>query len=171
MSGQVASQTRGRPELHGVRDIPSGLLPSDLKSPSGSRRDGTPAAERVRWMMLLTAAWRKWRPSLDLQLRPWMPSAETAAPQCWQVCGVKIAVPRRRPTAILNVLSSILKPTDVIGRACNHAPEALSMAASCLAHSTSSLAPSRRVEAVVPTLMVSQFFSYTAPASTGGLQL
>ena len=56
VSGQVASQNRGRPELHGTRVIPSGLLPSDLDNPDGSRRDGIPAADSEQWMISFTAA-------------------------------------------------------------------------------------------------------------------
>ena len=56
MSGQVASHTKGLPELHGANVTPSGLLPSDLDRPGGSSLDGIPAEESVRWMMSLTAA-------------------------------------------------------------------------------------------------------------------
>ena len=56
VSGQVASHTRGRPKLHGTRDMPSGLLPSNLHNPGGSSLDGIPAVVRARWMMSLIAA-------------------------------------------------------------------------------------------------------------------
>ena len=46
-SGIVASQTKGLPRDQGIKVTPSGLLPSDLDKPEGSRLDGTPAAEKA----------------------------------------------------------------------------------------------------------------------------
>ena len=63
---------------------------------------------------------------------------------------------------ILRVVSSIHRPTDEIRRACNQAPELLSLAARSLARSTSFLAPSRRDEAVLAVMIPSQFFSLKA---------
>ena len=42
----------------GIVEIPSGCLPSDLHSPAGSKRDGTPAEIRAWQIMLFTAACR-----------------------------------------------------------------------------------------------------------------
>lgn len=53
MSGQVASHTTGLPELHGTRDMPSGLT---SQRPGGSSLDGE---DRVQCMMSLTAACRE----------------------------------------------------------------------------------------------------------------
>ena len=69
VSGHVASHTRGRPVLQGVIIMSFGLLPSVLKRPWGSSRDGVLAVERERWIFSLMAAWQWWCPLLDLQLR------------------------------------------------------------------------------------------------------
>jgi len=80
-----------------------------------------------------------------------------------------MAVPRRRPTAVLKVSSSILRPTEVIGRACSHAPESLSLAARSLARSNSSEALSCSASATLMALLSTQHFSLAAPV--GGVAL
>ena len=59
-----------------------------------------------------------------------------------------IAVPRRRPTEILKVLSSNLRPKEELGKACNQAPGSLLITAKRLARVTSSVALSKREDAV-----------------------
>jgi len=44
----VTSQQRGLPSYHGIRDRPSGLLPSDLDRPLGSLVTGIPADTNAR---------------------------------------------------------------------------------------------------------------------------
>lgn len=82
-----------------------------------------------------------------------------------------MGVPRRRPTAILKVSSSILRPRGVIGRACSHAPESLFIAARSLAFSILSLASSSKASAALAALGFSQHFSLIAPAPVGGVML
>lgn len=56
VSQHVASQISSFPHSHGTKVIPSGLLPSDLKTSVGSRRAGTLAETRDLQMMLLRDA-------------------------------------------------------------------------------------------------------------------
>ena len=79
MSGHVASQTNNRPDFHGVRVTPSGLLPSALSRPVGSNLDGMWAADSARLKMSLRAACRWCLPSLLLQLRVCLPRLFTKA--------------------------------------------------------------------------------------------
>ena len=58
---------------------PSGRLPSLLKRPEGSSMEGILAEAKDICTMLLTAAWRKWRPALFTQLRPCKPNSSTSA--------------------------------------------------------------------------------------------
>ena len=69
MSGQVKSHTSEWPDFHGAIVIPSGHLLSLLKRPDGSSVEGTLAEANDLCTMLLTAAWREWRPALLTQLR------------------------------------------------------------------------------------------------------
>ena len=55
---QVTSHTRNFPCDQGIIDIPSGLLPSDLCSPEGTKREGMFEATKERRMMSLMALWR-----------------------------------------------------------------------------------------------------------------
>ena len=48
MSATVASQTKLRSALQGIRVRPFGLLPSDLTNPGGSLTMGSPALVRAR---------------------------------------------------------------------------------------------------------------------------
>src|ERR1043165_9533809 len=48
VSTTVASHSKVRPPLHGIRVYPSGLLPSDLVRPDGSLTAGMPALLRLR---------------------------------------------------------------------------------------------------------------------------
>ena len=61
------------------------------------------------------------RPSLHRQLRPCVPRLSTSPPQCWHWCGWHKGAPRRSPTAIQIVSSSMRRPQDAIGRAFNQA--------------------------------------------------
>ncbi len=122
VSGHVASQTRGWPELQGTRVMPSGLWPSEHERPGGSSLEGIPAVESERFMISLRDACRECLPSLFRQHSPWRPSEETSAPQNWQWWGAQMAVPSLRPTAIRSEGLSKRRPTEEIGRACNQAP-------------------------------------------------
>ena len=70
VSLHVASHTRSFPSFQGTIEIPSGLLPSDLATPEGSKRAGIFAADSALWMMSFKLECLEWRPSLHLQLRP-----------------------------------------------------------------------------------------------------
>jgi len=52
----VTSQTAGLPACHGMRDMPSGRLPSARQRPAGSLEIGMPAAEKA----LATTSLRAW---------------------------------------------------------------------------------------------------------------
>lgn len=158
VSGQVASQTRGFPNFHGTMVTPSGRFPSDRSSPDGSSRDGILAEEKAREMTSFTAECRKCRPSLLLHLRPWVARWSTSAPQCRQEWGWHRVEPRRRPTAHLMVLSSILRPNDDTGRAWSHAPDSGAETARRRARDTSSGACSNKSSAILVTLGLSQAF-------------
>ena len=67
-------------------------------------------------------------------------------------------VPRRRPTVTLKVLSSILRPREVIGRAFNQAPDSLDEAAKRWALDCASSALSSRVSTAANTLLASPTF-------------
>ena len=43
----VTSQTAGLPACHGMRDVPSGRLPSVRQRPVGSFESGMPAADKA----------------------------------------------------------------------------------------------------------------------------
>ena len=144
MSGQAASHTSKRPDFHGVRVTPSGLLPSDLISPDGSSLEGMWADVKALFKISFRAAWRWCLPSLCLQLRACLPNSSTMAEQCWHWCGRHTGVPRRRATAIRTVLSSIRSPREDTGKALNHAPDSLSDTESRRACSTSLIASCRR---------------------------
>ena len=57
-SGTVTSHTSDLPWAHGIDVSPSGLLPSDLDNPDGSRVDGIPAEAIALYKTLLTVACR-----------------------------------------------------------------------------------------------------------------
>jgi len=48
VSEQVKSQSNGKPYLQGIKDMPSGLLPSSRHTPTGSKTAGTPPDTRAR---------------------------------------------------------------------------------------------------------------------------
>ena len=87
-------------------DTPSGLLPSDLRRPVGSSREGMWADDKAPLMISFKAVCLWNLPSLRLQLRECLPSLLTTAEQCLHVCAPHTWVPRHRPTATLTVLSS-----------------------------------------------------------------
>ena len=76
-SQHVTSHTRALPLDQGVIVRPSGLLPSSLHSPRGSKVEGMLAADRARWMMLFRAECRGSLPLLMRQERPCTPEAST----------------------------------------------------------------------------------------------
>ena len=121
--------------------------------------------------MSVIAACRWWRPSLYLQLRPWVPRLSTSAPQWWQGCDAQMAVLSLSPTEILSVLSSIFRPSEVMGRACNQAPDPWAIVAKSLARAMSWGALFRRDSAEATATGWSQFFSWLAPVPVGGLEL
>lgn len=60
----VASHTSDLPCDHGIRLMPSGLLPASLMRPGGSSVAGTLTVTRALWMSPFTAAWRDMWPAL-----------------------------------------------------------------------------------------------------------
>ena len=58
VSEQVKSQTSGKPLIHGIKVMPSGLLPLSKHMPTGSRTAGTPPDTKARRIVSLTAACR-----------------------------------------------------------------------------------------------------------------
>ena len=110
-SGTVTSHTSDLPWAHGIDVSPSGLLPSDLDNPDGSRVDGIPAEAIALYKTLLTVACRWCFPLFLLQESPWCARISTLTPHCQHTCGVQIGKPKRRATAILTVSSSILRPS------------------------------------------------------------
>ena len=54
-SSKQAGKSIGPQYQQGLSVMPSGLFPSVLKRPWGSKRDGTCAAKSVRWIMSLMA--------------------------------------------------------------------------------------------------------------------
>src|SRR6218665_2434153 len=66
----VASNARYFPADQGTRVPPSGLLPSVLNRPAGSRVLATPALRRARHMMAFIAWWRNDRPWALLHTNP-----------------------------------------------------------------------------------------------------
>ena len=95
-------------------------------------------------------------------------TAQAMSSQCSNLnlhrCGTQMAVPSRKPTAILRDSLSNLRPSEELGTASSQAPESLLITAwSHLACSASSAALSKREDAVVSELLPSQFFSLHAP--------
>ena len=121
-SGTVTSHTSDLPWAHGIDVSSSGLLPSDLDNPDGSRVDGIPAEAIALYKTLLTVACRWCFPLFLLQESPWCARISTLTPHCRHTCGVQIGKPKRRATAILTVSSSTLRPSAEIGRAWSEAP-------------------------------------------------
>ena len=82
MSGQVKSQSKAFPFFHGTNVRPSGLLPSSLEMPEGSRWHGTPRVDRgVLLITLFMLECRKCLPLLKRQDNPWWPDSSTVALQ------------------------------------------------------------------------------------------
>src|SRR5207237_10046281 len=77
VSPQVKSHTKDLPRLHGTMVIPSGLFPSSLEQPAGSRMFGTSAVRRARLIMSFTASCRDLRPADLIHLRPCQPFDDT----------------------------------------------------------------------------------------------
>ena len=70
VSEQVKSQSSGKPCLQGIKDMPSGLLPSLRHTPTGSKTVGTPPDTKAQQTVSLTAACRGIWPPLRLHDKP-----------------------------------------------------------------------------------------------------
>src|SRR5207237_2588458 len=86
VSPHVKSQTKDLPRLHGTRVIPSGLFPSALEHPAGSRIFGTSAVLKARLIMSFTASCLDLRPADLTHFRPCQPFVLTSLPQ-GHLCG------------------------------------------------------------------------------------
>ena len=93
--------------------------------------------------------------------------ASTAVPQCWQEWGPQTAVPKRRPTATLTVLSSIRRPRAVTGKAISQGPDSLVDTERRRARSSSFSAPSSIRSAAEAARKPSQAFCLQAAALSG----
>ena len=93
VSGHVTSHTKHRPCFHGINDIPSGRLPSDLESDVGSSLDGISAVASDLLIKSFMALCRIWRPADFRQLRPCVPDESTVDPQI-HVWGAQTGAPR-----------------------------------------------------------------------------
>src|SRR6218665_2721072 len=112
----VASHAIYFPDDQGTRVTPSGLLPSVLNRPAGSRVLGTPALRRARHLMSFFAWWRNDRPWALLHTNPCWPSCPTQLPHT-QLCGAHRACPSLRPTATRIASLSRTSPQPASGRA------------------------------------------------------
>ena len=70
VSEQVKSQTRGKPLLHGIKVMPSGLFPLPRQTSTASRAAGTPPDTKAQRIVSLTAACRGIWPPLRLHDKP-----------------------------------------------------------------------------------------------------
>ena len=111
VSEQVKSQTSGKPLLHGIKVMPSGLFPSSRHAPTGSRTAGTPPDTKAKRIISLTAACHGVWPPLCLHDKPCVLKTLTFVPQT-QVCSTTMGTPRRKPRASVtptNYLNLTLK--------------------------------------------------------------
>ena len=129
VSGHVTSHTKHRPCFHGINDIPSGRLLSDLESEVGSSLDGISAVASDSLIKSFTTLCRIWRPADFRQLSPWVPDESTVAPQI-HVWGAQTGAPSRVAIAIRIDVSSRRVPVAEHGNAWRNAPEKGAEAAS-----------------------------------------
>src|SRR5688572_17440990 len=80
VSGAVTSQATHLPPCQGVREQPSGRLPSVSRSPASSFIVGKPAFVRVLWTTSLSKLCLMILPLLRRHARPWVPLASTSSP-------------------------------------------------------------------------------------------
>ena len=122
--------------------------------------EGTFAAVKACWMILLTVLWRDSLPWLNRQLRPCLRNWSTSLPQYefehW--CGCPRGAPTLKPTAILMASSLILRPREETGGAISHAPDSTEPAASSLALESTSLHGVRMVSNRMSILRLSPVF-------------
>src|SRR5207237_10043487 len=116
VSPHVKSQTKDFPRLHGTMVIPSGLFPSSLEQPAGSRMFGTSAVRRARLIMSFTASCRDLRPADLIHLRPCQPFDDTSLPH-GHLWGWQTSPPSRRAQITRNDSSSSSVPSGGDGRA------------------------------------------------------
>ena len=95
------------------------------------------------------------RPSLFWHKRPCVPEASTCSPHL-HLCGSHNGVPRRSPTAIRTVSSSISSPRDGMGKALSHAPDSGRVAARTRARSRGVKADSSRLDEALSSIGDSQ---------------
>ena len=121
VSGHVKSHARHCPRDHGIVDILSGCLCSDLYSSVGSRCNIFLAVSKARLMNPLMVVCR-FLQSLDFwQLRPWVPLISTLALQIHQ-CSAQTGALRRSAMAMCRNWSFIHVPTALMGTVCRNAP-------------------------------------------------
>ena len=132
MSGDVTSHATHFPVCHGMRVHPSGLLPSERRSPAGSFIAAKPAFVSDLWTMSFSKLYLMILPLLRRQASPWVPLASTRSPHMHE-WGVQRLQPSLMPTAILIASSSSRRPKAEIGRAFSQSPEWESIAAFNLA--------------------------------------
>ena len=92
-----------------------------------------------------------------------MANSSTNAPPWLQRCDWHNGTPRQSPTATLTTSSSILSP-DVMGRACNQAPDSLVAVARSLVHARGSRAVSSKTLEVACTRGLSQALCCKLPS-------
>src|SRR5664279_1016332 len=122
VSYTVASQTKHFPLLHGIKVIPSGLLPSCLLNPGGSLTDCIFALVRPLQMMSFISACLCCRPPTFLHDKLCSPRPSTIPPQTHR-CGSQIFKPSLSPVATLISSSDKRSPIAATGKACNQSPE------------------------------------------------
>src|SRR6218665_759373 len=87
----VASHTRLLPAFHGIRVIPSGLFPSDRRSPCDSLIVGNPTFDKALYIRSFTTPWRATRPKPSWHDNPCTPLAVTGTrKRTYVVCGSHI---------------------------------------------------------------------------------
>ena len=106
-------------------------------------------------------------PSLQRQLKPWLASSSTAAPEWQYLCGWHKGAPSLRPTVALKHSLSILNPQDEMGKAFSQAPDSAHLPARRWAQCLSSRALAKRLSAILLATEVSQFLCEKEAGSTG----
>ena len=163
----MASQTRILPLFQDRTVAPSGLLPSDLQIPNGSRSAEILADASDLLTRSFIAEWCRCRPALFRQCRPWVPRQSSGVLHSWNLCGRQSGMPRRRPVATRKTSSSMRKPRHDTGRVCSQAPASFLLAARRRAWAGASGAASCRAWKEAATRGASHAFCLGASAARG----
>ena len=123
---------------------PSGLFPSDLQSPGGSRLARNSADTRALFTMSFTCECLGCLPIWFLQLRPCLPMGSTSTPQM-HVCCWHNGEPIRSAQTVRKLVLASFSPRLDIGMACNQSDACSDDAARIRALSSSEDADSNKV--------------------------